>query len=74
MLQLFIGVNAHSAYRDHSKARNSSAVSPCRRIGLSSLSPSVANVTLDSERDESVSDDSWNIVSNADLSLVNVDR
>ena len=34
----------------------------------------MAIVTLDSERDESVSDDNWNIVSNADRSLVNVDR
>ena len=66
--------STHSAYRAHSKARNSSAVSPCSRIGLSSLSPSCEAVMLESERAESVSPESWNIVSKADLSFVRTDR
>lgn len=64
----------HRAYNAHNRARNSSAVSPCNRIGLSSHSPSGDAVRLESDRDESVSDDKENMVSNADLSFVNVDR
>ena len=63
----------YSAYSDQRRARNSSAVSPCSLIGFSSPSPSVAAVVPESERDESASDDSWNMVSNADLSFVSVD-
>ena len=42
-------LQTHKAYNDHNRALNSSAVSPCNLIGLSSLSPSAATVTLESD-------------------------
>ena len=43
-------------------------------MGLSSLSPSCAAFMLESDRAESVSLESWNMVSKADLSFVSTER
>jgi hypothetical protein len=62
-------VDAYSAYNAHNNALNSSAVSPCSLIGLSSLSPSGATDMLESD-DGDRSEGRENIVSNVDLSFL----